>query len=72
MDFWVYENWQAHGHRATVHRSECGHCNAGQGKTGGASSAHGRWHGPFATGEEAFSLAETKAREARRCRVCAP
>jgi len=29
--FWVYENWRAHGHKVTVHRGDCGHCNHGTG-----------------------------------------
>ena len=33
--FWAYENWVAAGHRATVHRSECGFGNDGAGVHGG-------------------------------------
>jgi len=33
--FYIYENWQAGPHKAVIHRGSCGHCNNGQGKTGG-------------------------------------
>ncbi len=31
MSFYVYENWQAHGHRACVRHAECRFCNHGRG-----------------------------------------
>jgi hypothetical protein len=45
--FYIYENWQAGPHKAVIHRGACGHCNNGQGKTGGYSPLHARWHGPY-------------------------
>ena len=35
---WAYENWRAHGHRATVHRGECSMCNEGAGVHGGGET----------------------------------
>jgi hypothetical protein len=49
VKLWVYENWRVHGHRATVHRGECGSCNHGSGIHAGSSSRNGRWLGPFNT-----------------------
>ncbi len=40
--FWVYENWVAEK-KAVVHRTECGHCQNGQG-------AHKNIHGDRRTG----------------------
>ena len=72
MSYWVYENWRAHGHRATVHRSECGHCNDGAGQHGGTRADNGRWLGPFNTAEEAGSAARATGGTDRRCRSCRP
>lgn len=60
MTYWLYENWRAHGHRATVHRREGGHCNDGPGQSGGTWTDNGRWLGPHGTADEA-------AARIRRC-----
>lgn len=69
--FWVYENWT---HRyASVHDASCSFCNGGRGTHAGSSKDNGRWHGPFSSGEEAWSWAHQTGRdEIRRCTVCAP
>ena len=60
MSYWVDENLRANGHRATVHRSECGHCNDGNGQGGGTRSDNGQWLGPFVTVEEAAAAARPR------------
>lgn len=72
MRFWIYENWRANGHRATVHRASCGHCNDGEGQKGGTRSDNGRWLGPFAHVDEAEAAARTTGAGTRRCGVCRP
>ncbi len=69
--FYVYENWRAHGHRATVHEGRCGYCNEGQGVRSGTRSDNGTWHGPFVTFREARDKA-SQATEPRLCAACRP
>lgn len=71
MEFWVYENWRARGHQARVHHGDCRFCNAGKGLHGGTRSDNGKWHGPFATANDAFTRAEDCATDARWCQACA-
>jgi hypothetical protein len=42
-------SWRANGQRASVHRSECGHCNGGVGQGGGTRPDNGQWLGPTVT-----------------------
>jgi hypothetical protein len=69
---WIYENWQAHGHRAKVHRAECSFCNSGQGLHPGAGSEHGKWHGPFPDAERATEAARATGAEVTHCLRCKP
>jgi hypothetical protein len=71
-DFWAYENWRAHGHRATIHRGDCGACNHDAGVHGGGETAHGRWHGPFRSSDQARSDAGYRGAEVRDCARCSP
>jgi F-type H+/Na+-transporting ATPase subunit beta len=59
MTYWVYENWQARPHKAIVHVSSCRFCNDGEGLAGGTALERGRWHGPFATHDQARRTAAT-------------
>jgi hypothetical protein len=70
--FWAYENWVANGHRATVHRGECGFCNYGVGIHGGGQTRNGRWLGPFRSREEAEANAQRAGAEMRNCSRCMP
>lgn len=45
--FYFYENWRARGHKAVIHRADCGSCNNGRGVTTGTRPDNGRWLGPF-------------------------
>lgn len=72
MSYWVYENWRAHGHRATVHRGACGHCNDGSGQGGGTRADNGQWLGPFNTADEAAAAARATGGADRRCGSCKP
>lgn len=72
VELWIYENWRANGHRATVHVASCAHCNAGAGRGGGTDAANGRWHGPFLTGPAATDAAARTVAEIRRCGHCRP
>jgi hypothetical protein len=56
--FWVYENWRARGHRASIHRAHCSHCNDGRGRSnGGYSRNNAAWHGPILSLDAAESYA---------------
>lgn len=72
VELWVYENWRAHGHRATIHRGECGSCKAGAGRAGGTAPTNGRWLGPFNSGAAAGHAAGCTGAEVRRCSMCSP
>ena len=72
MSLWVYENWRAHGHRATVHLASCAHCKAGTGQQGGTEATNGRWHGPFASSGAATEAALRTGAEVKRCGHCSP
>jgi 4-hydroxy-tetrahydrodipicolinate synthase len=52
VNFYIYENWMAGPHKAVLHRSSCNQCNP-NGHSGGQTSDHSRWHGPFHSLEEA-------------------
>lgn len=71
-NYWVYENWRAHGHRATVHLGVCSHCKDGKGQKNGTSPANGEWHGPYRSSAEAVGKAQALAKLTRTCKVCAP
>jgi F-type H+-transporting ATPase subunit beta len=70
--FWAYENWRAHGHRATIHRGECSMCSQGGGVHGGGQTPNGKWHGPFSSYSAARSEASRTGAEVRDCRKCWP
>lgn len=70
--FWAYENWVANGHRATLHRAECGFCNYGAGVHGGGQTRNGRWLGPFRSPDKAKGDAERAGAEVRDCSRCMP
>ena len=53
MTFHIYENWRAGTHKAVVHHATCPFCNHGQGLRGGTDPENGRWHGPYASLDEA-------------------
>ena len=70
--FFVYENWQAEGYKARVHRGRCPSCNYGKGIHPEASEEHGRWHGPFDTLNDALVLANRSGRVVSLCKRCTP
>jgi 4-hydroxy-tetrahydrodipicolinate synthase len=57
--FFVYENWAAGPHKAVLHRSHCGQCNAGKARPAGHSANHARWHGPYTSLSEARQVTQT-------------
>lgn len=69
--FWAYENWVADGHKALVHRGECGFCNYGAGVHGGGQTRNGRLLGPFSSTEDAIAAAERAGARVRECTRCA-
>jgi len=71
-EFWIYENWRAHGHRATLHRASCSFCNRGEGLRPGSSAANGKWLGPFLDGALAVAEARETRAEVRVCGTCSP
>ena len=59
MSYYVYENSHADEHKAKIHKSECGNCKYGKGKSGqGTRIDRGKWHGPFDTYEDALQTAK--------------
>jgi hypothetical protein len=71
-EFYVYENWRAQGHKATIHRSECAFCNRGSGLHPGSSNRNGTWHGPMTSFDEALDVAQGTGANAKTCRSCNP
>lgn len=71
MEYWAYENWVAHGHRVTIHRGDCGHCNFGAGTHGGGRTRNGMWHGPFRSAGDARAAVRGGGVEVRNCGHCA-
>lgn len=73
-EYWVYENWRAHGHQAKLHNSTCPFCNNGKGLSGGTRKDNGRWIalGEFNNHLSASQHAKVMARGAKleECRVC--
>ncbi len=70
--FFVYENWQAEGHKVRVHRGSCPSCNYGKGIHPQASEEHGRWHGPFDTLNDALASAKSSGGVMSLCKRCSP
>lgn len=70
--YFVYENWRANGHVATIHRGECPFCNFGKGTHPGSSAVNGQWHGAFETVADAAELAEQTGAVTRACEHCDP
>jgi len=56
-EFFVYENWLAGPHKIVLHRSTCGQCNHGKSRPAGHDANHAKWHGPYATLNEARQVA---------------
>ena len=58
MNYWIYENWRAHGYRVTIHKETCSFVNSGRGIHQGATPGrNGQWHGPFRNYQEAMRTA---------------
>ncbi len=70
--YFVYENWQAEGHKARIHRDNCPSCNYGKGIHPGSSEEHGRWHGPFGSLKEAVAAAQKSGGVMSLCKRCDP
>lgn len=70
ISYHVYENWRAQGHYAKVHLSHCGQCKNGQGTHPGAGNSNGKWHGPFASLNEATAAAHKASRVVSNCQHC--
>lgn len=74
MAFYVYENWHAETHKATVHVGTCGECKNGTGKSGGTDPSRGRWSPPFVSKHAAVSHATKTVKKSRikPCGHCNP
>ena len=68
--FWVYENWRADGHRATIHTADCSHCKGGVGQSGGTAATNGRWLGPFDNLASADAAGLRAGADGKRCGHC--
>jgi hypothetical protein len=70
MTYRVYENWTVRPDKAIVHRSDCPYADGGPPRP---PTKNGRWHGPFATYQQALEAAQGTGREdVRGCRQCNP
>jgi 4-hydroxy-tetrahydrodipicolinate synthase len=49
--FFVLESWQSGPRKTILHRSTCGSCK--NGSSGGAEASNSRWHGPYASLQQA-------------------
>lgn len=68
MNFYVYED--TINRRIRVHVGSCTYCKEGNGMNATRLSEN-RWHGPFATLEEAQVLAQSlKRKNTRTCLSC--
>ena len=70
MNYYVYDS---HSNRDVhVHAGSCRHCNEGKGKNSTHySHSKDKWHGPYATLEEAQTFAKTlHKRYIANCGVC--
>jgi hypothetical protein len=48
MSYYIYHNWRAKRNQYTIHKSECGHCQNGEGKFENIEHGlNGVWIGPF-------------------------
>ena len=71
MTYWVYENWTAEN-KARIHFADCPYCRDGRGIHPGASDKNGKWHGRFATFQEALDAAHRTGRNVSTCKHCNP
>lgn len=72
MKYYIYENWQAEGHKARIHNAECSFCNNGKGFHPDASDENGRWHGAFDSLEAALEAATNTGANVSKCKKCKP
>lgn len=78
MGYYTYEYVLKDGHRAevraVVHEAECVWCKHGQGHRQNAGMKFGlaRWHGPYASVDEARAQAVQIAGAALACKRCQP
>jgi hypothetical protein len=63
VEFWVYENYP--NNKAVGHQSTCSHLK----KNGGDAPRTGRWHGPFATRQEADAAGKNTGRPFHWCKA---
>jgi hypothetical protein len=73
MTYHFYDNWQVRPKKAKIHFSDCPWCNYGQGANKPQDEGlHGRWHGPFATFEQAHDAARRTRNTPSTCGHCKP
>lgn len=64
MSWWIYENWTVvRGGKARVHYTKCPYCNNGQGTHPNASHKNDKWHGSYASSDEARNQAKRLGRK---------
>jgi len=70
--YFYYENWQANGHKATIHFGDCSFCNHGKGIHLNSTEEHGKWDGPFQSFAKAYAAANSTGAEVKNCKKCNP
>ena len=69
--YFIYESLVSH--RVRIHKADCAYCNDGAGFRLNSSVLNGRWHGPYATREDAFRAAKALDRkDTEPCAACLP
>jgi hypothetical protein len=66
--WYVYEDFVTH--EAVVHRSDCRHCDYGQGRGAGRNERENTWHGEFSSEQSARAATIDPRSYMRNCRVC--
>jgi hypothetical protein len=72
QQYYIYENWQAHGHVARIHRAECSFCNFGKGFHCTDNVEHGRWLGPYKSLAEVYQKVNHPGINVSNCKICNP
>ena len=74
MNYYIYQNWQAHGMSYTIHKWNCGYCHCGYGMHANIErGANGVWIGPFNTlqlARQYFVVIEVPGVQQHECNCC--
>ena len=74
MAYYIYENWRAREHQATIHCGSCSFCKKGQGRNkGNYNRKNAKWHGPYKALQKARKAqAKMSVKVRKECQICRP